>query len=136
MTVRAYRLSLLVLTVLLAGLFFLPHVLFAVREQHPGVLRMVTTDDGQYHARIRAALLHRFDEVQNGMTGGKPAAKGGSPALLELIAGTLFFWTPLKAPQVLLLLTVLLTPLFLPLLATFLRALCLPRGTAPPGAPR
>ena len=108
----------------LAFLFAVPHALHTLR--HPGegkIIMMHSTDDGQYHAKVRAALLRRWSEARNGMTGGDPPDSGAAPALLELAAGAAFSWTNLKAPQVLTLLNVFVTPLIVFLLTAFLRAI-------------
>lgn len=123
MTERTYWRIQCVAVAVVAALFALPHVRHAVWTQHRGLLRIVSTDDGFYQARVRAALLWRFNEVRNGMTGGSEPARGISPALLETAAGVLFSWTSLKAPQVMLLLTVFVTPFILMLLAALLRTL-------------
>jgi len=120
MTRRRYWLIQFVMVALLAILFALPHAIHAVRNHHQGLLRIISTDDGFYQAHVRAALLGRFDEVTNGMTG---VAKGAAPALLELITGAAFSWTTLKAPQVMMLLTIFLTPFIVMLLAGLLRTL-------------
>ena len=109
--------------VMMLGLSFsLPHVLFSLRAMEPVLLKITTTDDGHYLARVKAALLGRTNEVRNGVTGGHPPADGSAPALVELIVGTAFSWTKLKAPHVMLLLTVFLTPWVFLLLLNLLRS--------------
>lgn len=102
--------------------FSLPHVLFSLRATEPELMKITTTDDGHYLARVKAALLRRTSEVRNGVTGGHPPVDGSAPALVELIVGTAFSWTTLKAPQVMFLLTVLLTPWIFLLLLNLLRS--------------
>ncbi len=108
------------MTVLVAALFALPHIVTSVRTSGEGLIRIISTDDGYYQAHVRAALLGRFAEVTNGMTGGNPAARGAAPAFFEMVAGTVFASTGLKAPQVMMILTIFVTPLILLLLASLL----------------
>lgn len=127
---------------LLLILFFaLPHLINAAREYPHALIRISSTDDGHYHARVKAALLGRYGEVRNGVTGTlhtaqelSPPAIGGPPALLELLVGVFFAWTRLHAPQVTMLLTIFLTPLIVTALASLLRALPLRREYALVGA--
>src|SRR3989344_1671891 len=111
MSPRTYWRLHMAAALLLAILAALPHVINAYRESPHALLRIVTTDDGHYHARVKAALLSRYAEAGNGVTGGNPVAKSSAPALVELLVGLLFGWTHLKAPVVMLLLTMFLTPL-------------------------
>ncbi len=112
-----------VFIVIMLGLSFsLPHILFSLRATEPILMKITTTDDGHYLARVKAALLGRTNEVRNGVTGGHPPADGSAPALVELIVGTAFSWTGLKAPHVMLLLTVFLTPWVFFLLLHLLRS--------------
>ncbi|MEK7137669.1 MAG: hypothetical protein AAB853_05295 [Patescibacteria group bacterium] len=130
MTTRALFRFQIAAALLLAALFALPHGINAVREKPQALIRIVTTDDGHYHARVKAALLGRYGEVGNGVTGGETVAKSSAPALVELLVGILFGWTGFHAPQVILLLTVLLTPLVVFPLVRLLRLLPLPDAYA------
>lgn len=106
---------------LLLSLFSSSYIANDLRERQPGILRIISTDDGHYHARVKSALLHRWEEVRNGVTGGESPAIGGPPAIVESIVGGAFSWTTLKAPQVLTLLTIFLTPSIVFLLCGLLR---------------
>ncbi len=121
MQVRTYWTTQLLAYCLLATLFGASYVTNDVREQHPRILRIISTDDGHYHARVKAALLHRWGEVRNGVTGGEHPAIGGPPAIVETVVGGAFSWTTLKAPQVMMLLTIFLTPCIVFLLCGLLR---------------
>ncbi|MBI5794082.1 hypothetical protein HZA87_03280 [Candidatus Uhrbacteria bacterium] len=120
MSERKYWYILISMIVLVAIIFALPHVVTAVRTNGEGLIRIISTDDGYYQAHVRAALLGRYGEVTNGMTGGNPAARGAAPAFFEMIAGTVFAPLGLKAPQVMMILTIFVTPLILLFLASFL----------------
>ncbi len=123
MLFKTFRRAQIGITVLLSIFFSVPHVFHRLSPDYAGLMIIRSTDDGQYQAKVRAALLGRDGEVSNGMTGGVPAAKGGAPALLEWIVGRSFSWSSLHAPEVLLLFTVFITPLIFPLLSSFLLAL-------------
>ncbi len=122
MTERTRTFIHLLIVFVLSVSFSLPQVFFYLRASEPVLLKITTTDDGHYLARVKAALLGRTEEVRNGVTGGSPAADGSAPALVELIVGTAFSWTSLKAPQVMFLLTILLTPWVFLLLLNLLRS--------------
>ena len=122
------------MTLGIALLFALPYALQIRAPGYDHLLIMRSTDDGQYHAKVRAVLLGRFDEATNGMTGGNPPAQGGAPALLETAVGWMFLPTGLKAPQVFMLLVIFITPLFFPLLVGLLRMLSFSRALSFAGA--
>lgn len=113
----------ILMVVILMGLFVTPRIIDHLRS--PGSLpMMISNDEGKYDAGVRAALLGRFSEVRNGMTGPTvdgPPAQGASPALLEMIVGAAFERSGLHAPQVMTLLIVLLTPFIVLLLVGLLR---------------
>jgi hypothetical protein len=82
---------------------------------------MRTGDEGAYHDRLQTALLGRFDEVGNGITGPTNGIRGAPPALPELALGWMFQDTGLRGPEVAALTTVLIGPLLLVFLALLLR---------------
>lgn len=128
MHVRTYWTLQLIAYLLLAALFASSFIANDVRDNHPGILRIISTDDGHYHARVKAALLHRWGEVRNGVTGGEHPAIGGPPAIVETIVGGAFSWTTLKAPQVMMLLTIFVTPCIVFLLCGLLRKIGMGEG--------
>ena len=104
----------------MALLIALPYFLYTFRPEYRGLVPFRTNDDGFYMGRLDAAAQGHFREFQNGITG--PPAQGVAPALLELLGGTLFSWTGLHGPQISVILTVLIAPLMIPLIAGTLRA--------------
>lgn len=122
MTERTRTFIHLLIVFVLGVSFALPQIFFSMRSVEPVLLKITTTDDGHYLARVKAALIGRTKEVRNGVTGGSPPADGSAPALVELIVGTAFSWTSLKAPHVIFLLTIFLTPWVFLLLLNLLRS--------------
>ena len=130
MTEKTYLRIRLYTTIGFAFLIVFPFFLYTFRDEYRGLVPIRVNDDGMYFAHIQSALLGRSDEVTNGILLTDPPIRGAGPALIEGVAGFLFGPTRLRGPQVSLLLTVLIAPLLIPLMSTFLRRIGLSRGIA------
>lgn len=74
-------------------------------------------DESQYIMRINQAMHHPFSDVSNSIVSGPNAPKGLQMTLPESVIGSLFAWTDMTAPSLAILLSILIAPLFIPLLA-------------------
>ncbi|UPA22494.1 hypothetical protein K8942_05605 [Candidatus Peribacteria bacterium] len=121
MSERTYRLVLGVAALFLAAWILFPFVRYASYPDYQGLVPLRTGDDGAYYDRIQTALLGRFDEVSNGITG--PGIQGVGSASVEFITGFLLQGTGLRGPEAGVLLMVLIAPLFFVFFSLFLRRL-------------
>jgi hypothetical protein len=121
MNERMYRIILGCAAVFLALWILFPFVRFAMYPGYQGLVPLRTGDDGAYYDRIQTALLGRYDEVDNGITG--PGIHGAGSALVEWGTGFFLQDTGLHGPEAGVLLMVLIAPLFFIFFALFLRSL-------------
>lgn len=138
MTQRTFIHAQLAAVLGMALLIALPYFLYTLRPEYQELVPFRTNDDGFYMGRLDAVLEGRWSEFQNGITGpvpdpsgrygASPPARGVAPGLLELVGGILFSWTRLHGPQVSVILTTLIAPLTIPLVAALLRSFEVGRG--------
>lgn len=121
MSERMYRIVLVIVALFLAAWILFPFVRYASYPDYQGLVPLRTGDDGAYYDRIQTALLGRFDEVSNGITG--PGIQGVGSASVEFITGFLLQGTGLRGPEAGVLLMVLIAPLFFVFFSLFLRRL-------------
>lgn len=121
MSEKMYRIVLGVAALFLAAWILFPFVRYASAPDYQGLVPLRTGDDGAYYDRIQTALLGRFDEVSNGITG--PGIDGVGSASVEYITGLLLQGTGLRGPEAGVLLMVLIAPLFFVFFSLFLRRL-------------
>lgn len=98
-----------------------PFFLYTQRPAYQGLVPFRSADDGAYEGRIQTALLGRFDEVDNGITG--PGIRGAGSALVERATGLLLRGTGLRGPEATVVLIVSIAPLFFLFFALFLRSI-------------
>jgi hypothetical protein len=114
-----YRIILGCAAVFLALWILFPFVRFAMYPGYQGLVPLRTWDEGAYYDRIQTALLGRFDEADNGITG--PGIHGVGSALVELGTGFALQETGLHGPEAGVLLMVCIAPLFFVFFSLFLR---------------
>ncbi len=98
-----------------------PFFLYTQRAEYQGLVPFRSADDGTYENRIQTALLGRFDEVDNGITG--PGIRGAGSALVERVTGFLLQGTGLRGPEAAAVLIVTIAPLFFLFFVLFLRSI-------------
>ncbi len=109
------------MTLFLAFWIALPFFLYTQRAEYEGMVPMRLEDEGAYYDRIQTALLGRYDEVDNGITG--PGIRGVGSSLVELGTGFLLRGSGLHGPEAGVLLMVCIAPLFFVFFSLFLRRL-------------
>lgn len=121
MSERTYRWTLAGIVFFLAVWIAFPFMRFASYPAYQGLVPLRSGDEGAYYDRIQTALLGRWDEVSNGITG--PGIYGVGSAGVELVTGFLLQKTGLHGPEAGVLLMVTIAPLFFLFFALFLRTL-------------
>ena len=119
MTERSSLALLYGLTTVLMLFIALPFFLYTQRPSYQGLVPLRTNDDGAYYDRIQTALLGRYDEVDNGITGGN--IKGAGSVLPELFIGFALAGTGLHGPEAGALAIIVCAPLFFLFFTRFLR---------------
>lgn len=123
MTQRAFGWGLFAATIFIAAWIATPFLLYPFQDGYGGLVPFRTLDDGSYEARIQSALLGRYDEASNSITGPEFGIRGTAPVAQEVAIGWLFRWSGLKGPHVAMLLMVVFTPLIVTFLGLMLRRL-------------
>lgn len=119
MSERAYRITLACAAVFLGLWILFPFWKFTTYPEYQGLVPMRTGDDGAYEDRIQTALLGRYGEVDNGITG--TDLHGAGSALVELATGFVLRPFHLHGPEAAVVLMVLIAPLFFVFFSLFLR---------------
>lgn len=119
MSEKQYRWMLAAVVLFLAAWIAFPFLRFASYSGYQGLIPLRSGDEGAYYDRIQTALLGRWDEVSNGITG--PGIQGVGSAGVELVTGFLLQKTGLHGPEAGVLLMVTIAPLFFLFFALFLR---------------
>ncbi|MEK7137623.1 MAG: hypothetical protein AAB853_05055, partial [Patescibacteria group bacterium] len=98
----------LLLALFFALLSFFPYVLHSFQPGFQGLTVIRDKDYGNYESRLERALSGHPEEADNAITPVGSGIEGGQIAGMEMIVGTLFRWTGLRAPA----LAVGITPFF------------------------
>ena len=80
-----------------------------------GMLPYNGSEEAMYMLRTQEALQHPFSDATNGVWSGADRVSGPQTAGLEEAIGSLFFWTGIPAPWLVLFLSILIAPLVIPL---------------------
>jgi hypothetical protein len=98
----------LIIALFFAILSTFPYVLHSFQPGFQGLTVIRDKDYGNYESRLERALSGHPEEADNAITPVGSGIEGGQVAGMEVIVGTLFGWTGLRAPA----LAVGITPLF------------------------